>query len=222
MPFRAALLVPALAGVLAAQYGTTPKASEQDYPAHAKLDKLSVGAEYLVHSFSSGRQMFIAKDYLVVELALFPANAQTLLVNAGEFTLRVNGRKQTISPQAPEIVASTLKYPDPRSAGLHPSAQLGPVVLGQPRPTERFPGDPDARTGPPPRRPDDSPSGQDKEPPIKAEELVVHAALPEGERHEPTSGFLYFPYSGRISHIHSLELVFSSPAGDATLALPLF
>jgi len=73
MAHRAALLLPALAGTLAAQYGTAPKASEQEYPVRAKLEKLSIGAEYLVHSFSSGRQMFIAKDYLVVEVALFPA-----------------------------------------------------------------------------------------------------------------------------------------------------
>jgi len=218
MPYRAALLLTALAGALAAQYGTTPKASEQDYPVRAKLEKLSIGAEYLVHSFSSGRQMFIAKDYLVVEVALFPAKGENLLVNAGHFSLRVNGRKQALSPQAPEIVANALKYPDPNTShGLQPTAQLGPIVLGQPQPTERFPGDPNR----PPlsRAPDDNPTGADKEPPLKAEELVVQAALPEGERHGPTSGFLYFPYRGNIHRIRSLELVFASPAGSATLPL---
>ena len=246
MCYRIALLLPALAGVLTAQTGqrpiphtttqtplpwadaylgrtgTTPKPSAQEYPARAKLEKLSIGAEYMVHSFSSGRQMFIAKDYLVVEAALFPANGQSLLVSAGHFTLRVNGRKQALSPQAPEIVANELKYPDPNNGGLHPMAQLGPIVLGQPRPAERFPGDPDARGGPAPRTPDDSPNGLDKEPPVTAEELVVQAALPEGEHKGPTSGFLYFPYRGKISHIHSLELVFTDPAGGAILPLPLF
>ena len=66
--------------------GTTTKASAEDYPVHAKLEKLSIGAEYMVHSFSSGREMFIAKDYLVVEVALFPAKGENLLVNAGQFT----------------------------------------------------------------------------------------------------------------------------------------
>jgi hypothetical protein len=100
-------LLPALAGALSAQYGTATKASPQDYPARAKLEKLSIGAEYLVHSFSSGRQMFIAKDYLVVEVALFPANGQILLVNTGDFSLRVNGRKQALLPQGAEIVANS-------------------------------------------------------------------------------------------------------------------
>ena len=221
MAYRIALLLPALAGTLAAQYGTTPKASEQDYPVRAKLEKLSIGAEYLVHSFSSGRQMFIAKDYLVVEVALFPAKGENLLVNASHFSLRVNGRKQALSPQAPEIVANALRYPDPNTGhGLQPTAQLGPIVLGQPRPTERFPGDPNGQTGRlPPGAPTDDPSGADKEPPVKAEELAVQAALPEGEHHGPTSGFLYFPYRGNIHRIRSLELVFAGPAGSATLPL---
>jgi hypothetical protein len=217
MAYRAALLLPALALTLAAQYGTTPKASAQDYPVRAKLENLSIGAEYLVHSFSRGREMFIAKDYLVAEVALFPANGQSLLVNAGHFTLRVNGRKQALSPQAPEFVANSLKYPE-TSSGLHPAAQLGPLVLG-PRPAERFPGDPTAQTPRPPQMPTGNPSGLDQEPPVKAEELVVEAALPEGERRQPTSGFLYFPYRGKVSRIHSLELVFTSPAGSTTLPL---
>ena len=56
MVYRAALSFSALAGLLAAQSGTAPKASAQDYPVHAKLEKLSIGAEYLVHSFSRGRE----------------------------------------------------------------------------------------------------------------------------------------------------------------------
>ena len=219
MPYRAALLFLALAGTLAAQYGTSPKASAQDYPVRAKLEKLSIGAEYLVHSFSSGREMFIAKDYLVVEVALYPANGESLLVSCGQFGLRVNGHKQALAPHAPEIVANSLKYPD-RDNSPHAVAALGPVVFGQPRPVERFPGDPDARTGPPPpRAPDDNPSGLDKEPPVKPEELVVQAALPDGEHHGPTSGFLYFPYRGRAGRIRSLELVFAGPGGSIMLPL---
>jgi hypothetical protein len=219
MGCRSALLLPALAGALSAQYGTSTKASAQDYPVRAKLEKLSIGAEYLVHSFSSGRQMFIAKDYLVVEVALFPADGQRLPVNAGDFSLRVNGRKQALLPQTAEIVANSLKFPD-RENSPHTVASLGPIVLGQPAPVERFPGDPNAQTRRlPPGAPEDNPSGQDQEPPIKAEELVVQAALPEGEHRGPTSGFLYFPYRGKVSRIRSLELVFLSPAGSATLPL---
>ena len=60
MFYRRFLWLPVLAGTLAAQYGTPPKPSAQDYPVHANVGGLSIGAEYLVHSFSSGRDMFIA------------------------------------------------------------------------------------------------------------------------------------------------------------------
>ncbi|MGA2576292.1 MAG: hypothetical protein ABSH24_09745 [Bryobacteraceae bacterium] len=219
MAYRSALLLAAFAGILAAQDGTVPKTSAQDYPVHAKLQKLSIGAEYMVHSFSRGREMYIAKDYLVVEVALYPATGESLRVSAGHFSLRVNGRKQALQPQAPEFVAASLKYPD-STTGLHPVAALGPVVLGQPRPVERFPGDPNARTGPdPPRVPEDNPSGLEKEPPVKPEELLVETALPEGELRRPASGFLYFPYRGNVSRIRSLDLTFSGAAGTTTLPL---
>ncbi|MGD0364949.1 MAG: hypothetical protein ABSC93_29065 [Bryobacteraceae bacterium] len=220
MAYRAVLLLPLLLGTLLAQYGTTPKASAQEYPAHAKLDKISIGAEYLVHSFSRGRQMFIAKDYLVVEVALFPAKGENLLVNTAQFGLRVNGRKEALQPQGPEFVAESLKYPE-QSSGPHAVAGLGPLVLGQPRQTERFPGDPNARTGPAPGGTDDNPTGADKDPPVKAEDLVVQAALPDGEHHGPSSGFLYFHYRGKVKGIHSLELVIAGPSGATTLPLPL-
>ena len=177
-----ALWLPFLAGTLAAQstaawdvqaqrdkpaaIGTAPKASEQDYPARAKLEKLSIGAEYLIHSFSSGRQMFIARDYLVVEVALFPAKGENMAVSTGQFSLRVNGRKQAISPQTAEIVANALKYPDLNtSQGAHSVEQVGPVIFGAPQNTERFPGDPNARIPRvPPGAPGDNPGGEDKEP----------------------------------------------------------
>ena len=102
---------------------------------------------------------------------------------------------------------------------MHSVASLGPVVLGAPPPVERFPGDPNAQTRQPPQVPEDNPSGLDKEAPVKAEELVVEAALPEGEHHNPASGFLYFPYRGKAGRIRSLDLIFASPAGSATLTL---
>ena len=216
--FRVLPLV-VVAAVLSAQDGTSPKASEQDYAAHVKLGHLSIGAEYLGHSFSSGREMFIAKDYLVLEVALFPAKGERLSVAASQFSLRVNGRKQVVGSQAPQFVAASLKDPELRS-GLHPVAALGPVVLGAPPPTERFPGDPNGRTAPPPPQlPTDDHGGADKAPPVKPEELIIQAALPEGESRKPVSGFVYFPYRGKLGHIRSLELIYASPAGDATLSL---
>lgn len=223
MSCRGVAWLPLVAGVLAAQSGTVPKAGAEEYPVHAKLEKLSIGAEYLVHSFSGGRETFIARDYLVVEVALFPAPGQSLVVNAGQFSLRMNGRKQALAPQAPQFVAASLKYPDwstrPRLQGGGSAGGMGPVIFGAPAPVERFPGDPEARTGRVPRAPDNNPGGLDKQPPVTAEELAVEAALPEEERHSPVSGYLYFAYHGKTKHIHKLQLEYAGPAGSAVLPL---
>src|ERR1700733_2450745 len=101
LSYRLVTLFLALAAALPAQYGTTPKPRAEDYPRHAAAEGLSIGADYTIHSFSGGREMFIAQDYLVVEVALFPEKGKTLAVNARQFTLRLNHKKDALAPQAP-------------------------------------------------------------------------------------------------------------------------
>ena len=209
------------AAALPAQSGTAPKASPADYPARASVAKLSIGADYMVHSFSAGRQTFIAKDYLVVEVALYPAKGERFIVDTGQFSLRVNGKKQAVAPQAPEFVAASLKYPD-WETHRQLEAGVGPIIMGRPQSVERFPGDPEARQrvpNPPQPPATDDPSGQDNEPPVTADQLVVQTALPESEVHGPVSGYLYFPYRGNLKRIRSLELDYAGSAGSAALPL---
>src|SRR5579872_2770761 len=101
-----------LATVAFAQPGTEPKPSAADYPVHAMDGETGIGAEYTVHSFSHGEAYYIAKDYLVVEVALFPAAGKTIDVHAIEFSLRINGRKQALIPGSPEMVAASLSHPE--------------------------------------------------------------------------------------------------------------
>jgi len=159
-----------------------------------------------------GREMFIAKNYLEVEVALFPAKGENLGVIDGHFSLRVNGRKQALSPQAPEFVAASLKYPD-TDYGRQAVAALGPVVLGAPRPVERFPGDPNAQTT---RLPQDDSSGIDA---AAREAGGVGGSGGFARRRAPRAGqrvtIFYLP---RQAQPHSLAGIgFASPAGDSTL-----
>ena len=64
------------------------------------------------------------------------------------------------------------------------------VILGAPRP-ETSPGAQQPRLPRPPRVPPDPPGGIEKEPPVKAGELVLEATLPEGGFAGPVSGFLF-------------------------------
>lgn len=213
---RIALLSMAAAGLLAAQSGTVPKTRPEDYPAHAAAGKLRLGADYTVHSFSARGRTFVADAYLVVEVALYAPRGEEVMVSTSRWTLCVNGKKQPLAPQAPQFVAASLKYPDWQNTRTL-EAQAGPVILGRPVPVERFPGDPTARRRLPPRAPEpEDPSGAEKTPEPKAEEVVVETALPEGTQRLPVSGYLYFAYRGKVK---SVELIYDGPEGRAALRL---
>jgi hypothetical protein len=197
-----------------APQGTQPKAKPDDYEVHAQAGDSGIGAEFMVHSFSGEGQTYIAKDYLVVEVALFPAQGNSVEIRDGAFGLRINAKK-TLLPETPYMVASELQHPDWQEAGPHVEAGAGAgnagVIFGAP-PRSTIPGVEQPGSRLPPQ---DNPSGVEKQPPVPADVLVVTAALPEGGHKGPVSGFLYFRYSGKISAVKSLVLVYE----DAELKL---
>jgi hypothetical protein len=180
-----------------------------------------VTAEFQVRSVSAGGQMIVTPDYLVVEVTVTPPRDEEILVSSGHFTLKMNGKRQVLFAQTPAFVAASLKYPDwERRPSL--VAQAGPVIVGRPEITERFPGDPvpgRTRLPAPPRAPaPEDRSGLEKEE-VRPADLVVQAALPEGPAKSEVKGYLYFPYRGAIKKIKSLQLIYRGPAGDADLKL---
>jgi hypothetical protein len=203
------------------QHGTPTKGSPAEYPVHVTAGELALGAEYLVHSVSSGGQTFVVPKHLVVEVAVFPAKGRAVELASGQFSLRINGKKKDVlHPEAPAFVAASLKYADwEGSRGLE--VGLGPITIGRPTTVGRFPGDnrePQPRT--PPRAPDQNPAGVQKEASLTAEETVVDAALPEDRAAGPVSGHLYFPYRGKVKSLKSLELIYQH--GDEQSILRLF
>jgi hypothetical protein len=200
------------AAALAFAQGTTPKPTPAEYPVHAEAGSIALGAEFMVHSFSQGEQTFIAQDYLVVDVALFPPKGEIVSVEPGKFSLRINGRRIALMPQAPSMVAASLNHREWQDRpGATADAGIGGVGvgLGHPRQTAPFPGaPPEQRLPRSPRAPDaDNPSGVEKEQ-VKPEELLVQAALPEGVHRGAVSGFLYFAHKGKTSSIKSLELLY--------------
>jgi len=206
---------------LAFGQGTEPKPKPEDYEVHAQARTAAIGAEFTVHSFSRGEDSYLAKDYLVVEVALYPPKGQTFEVQDANFNLRLNGKKQLLEPQPPTMVAAELRHPEwEQPTGVRPEVGVGVgntgVILGAPRANPNpFPGSQAPGTPSPPiHRPGDDPDGL-RTPPVKADELLLETALVEGPHHSPISGFLYFPYRGKISSIKTLELLYE----DAVLKL---
>jgi len=205
-----------------APHGTIPRKATSDYPVQTVLGGHTLAAEYMVRSFQGRNHTFFTKDYLVVEVALYGPKFARLLVSNGHFSLRINGKKQALLPQAPSFVAASLRYPDwemrPR---IEAGAGVGDrgVIIGDP-PVARFPGDPRDRPPRIPRTPEPpGPGGVEKEEPARADEVAVESALPEGELVVPVSGYLYFPSRAKPKSIRSLELLYQGPAGSATLRL---
>lgn len=216
----------ALFAVLAVRgQGTQPKSQPAGYPAHARAGAISIAAENMGHSLATAEGAILVNDYLVIEVALY--SDQPFAISSGQFTLHRAGRKQVLLPQTPGIVAASLKYPDweqrPTLVG-GVGVGDGEITLGRPAPVGRFPDDRRAQSRIPggiPRAPDPPDrSGADKPPPTSIEEVVSRSALPEGEVHPPVSGFLFFPYKGKLKAMRDLELRYEGPAGAVSLPLP--
>jgi hypothetical protein len=204
------LLLYICAGAALAQ-GTTPKANASEYPVHAEMRGVAIGAEFMIHSFSRGEETFIARDYLVLEVALFPPKKGTVDVDHGRFRLRINGRKEALAAQPASMVGASLQHPE-WSQEPHAIGQVGPVILGAPRQGSPFPG---AGGGAPPPRPvprPESQEGVDKRLPTDAAQLAVETELPQGVFDGPVSGFLYFAYRGKVKGIRSVELLYEDEA----------
>ena len=207
-----------LVGAAFAQ-GTVPKERPDDYPVHAQARSASLGAEFMVHSFSGGEQTYIVKGFLVVEVALYPPKGQMVDSHSGNFVLRINGRKQELLPQPPSVVAASVAHPEWSGDPNHVQADAGiggaTVGVGRPRPVQ-IPGMPiPGQPSPTPQAPQNNPSGLPPRERLTPQQLVLDTALPQGEHRGPLSGFLYFSYAGKASAIKSLELRYE----DAILKL---
>jgi hypothetical protein len=203
-------------------YGETEhKDKATDYPIHAIAGTVAIGADYLIHSIPAGDQTLLAKDFLVIEVAVFPAVAQPVTIDGSTFTLRLNGAKLPLASIPPGFVAASLKYPDWEQ---HPTSQVSGgvgntgVTIGPPT-VARFPGDPNA-THPLPRGPShEERNGVERTEPESTDDVIARTALLEGEIDHPVSGFLYFPYKGKIKSLKSIELIYKSKDESVILKL---
>jgi len=197
-----------LSAALAFAQGTKPKASASGYDVHAQAGALDIGAEYMVHSFSAGEQMFIAEDYLVVEVALYPLmKDDPVTVDLNHLKLRLNGKTVIPADQPAQAAASLTRSRGyvPRTSGMSGGIGVGPLGI----PVGQQPGGPPVQRGPaPPRAPEADPGSGVTREVVKPDEVLMNTALPEGPQKGRIAGFVFFPYRGKTSSIKSLVLEF--------------
>ncbi len=198
-----------------------PRSKASDYQAHIALPTMEIGAEFLLHSIPTDQGVYVAPDYLVVDVGVFPAAHETVKMNSGQFRLRINHKTPELSTDSPGSVAADIKYPDWET---HPTVvgQAGPVILSDPG-NPRFPGDPNA---PPPIAPplpkEAERHGIDTEIRKTIDQSVGNAAFPDGSGNKPMKGFLYFHFRGKTKSIKSLELVYDAGDGGPKATISLF
>jgi hypothetical protein len=206
-------LVLATVTLLGAQ-GTPPKTAPTDYPVHVQVETVTLAAEYLVHSLPTTQGTLVANDYLVVEVAFFGPLYSRLKMSPDNFALRINGKGDPLTTEAPGMVSQSIKFP-----GAHPHLETtgtvnagdGTVTVGPRPPPSRFPGDGNDRTH--------APTLSEVNEENSVHYRVQASSLPEGEHSLPRSGLLYFFYRGKAKNIRTLELFYNGPLGKSTLKL---
>jgi hypothetical protein len=199
--------------------GLDPRPAATDYPHHAALPKAAIAAEYHGRAFDSKSGSFFARDYLVVETALFPAAPMEF--SPSHFRLRLNGRQPDLLPVTPGTVALAIRNPDhyEQRPGLVAGGGMGggQVIFGRPRRAERFPGDPEARipTGGPGSEPARTP-----EPLLDAAQAAETFGLARIEAPPAgAAGLVYFYWRGKHAKLKRIELIYDGPAGQTVFRL---
>ena len=175
--------------------GTEPKPKAEDYEAHAKVGTVEIGAEFMVRSFSRGNAMYIANDYITVEVALYAPKGESVEIGYLDFQLRINGKKQPLLAQNPYMVAASIAHPawQSQKPGVEATAGAGTgkVILGGPPHTPLPAGDPPGSSGPTiPRVPKQNPpEGIDMQPVKTADEIAVGRLCPRARIARRSAGF---------------------------------
>jgi len=155
------------------------------------------------HAVPTPQGEFSTEDYVVVETGFFGAPGEKARLNIQDFSIRINGKKAV--PSEPfGLVLSNLKDPSWQPPEPPKAKSSGLQTSGD----GSNPGDPPP---PPPKMP---------LPLVHIMQVRVEkASLPEGDRTLPEAGLLFFPCRTQGDKIKSVELIYSGPAGKATLTL---
>jgi hypothetical protein len=188
--------------------GMPARATPADYQAHGAAGTLQLGAEFMQHSVPTPQGLLTTEDYVVVEAGLFGPTGSRTTVSFQDFSLRINEKKNPQRSEPYAVVFKSLKDPE-WEADTFVEQKQSKTSLGSSGAGGKSGGSGD----PPPV----------VHVPLKLqrewEARATKAAFPEGDRVLPQAGLLFFQYRGKASGIHSLELIYSGPAGKAVLNL---
>jgi hypothetical protein len=188
--------------------GMPPRTTPTDYPDQGQAGKVTIGAEFQGHAVPTLQGNLTTEDYVTVETGLFGPPGTRIKLSFDDFALRINGKKAL--PGLPYgVVLGNVKDPEwvppePPKSTAHSNLTIGDdkeegSKLGAKEPTFT------------PRVPIEVQRAMNQR--------VQKAALPEGDRVLPVAGLVFFPYNGKVEKIRTIEMIYTGPAGKATLTL---
>ena len=221
------LLTSVLAGaalasaVWAGDAGVPPRASATDYPVQGQADTATIAAAIVPSNQVS--KMFsddIARDYIIVEVAIYPRNGAPFEVASSDFALRV-GQKTGRADRPIDVYPWHEKRDPLKRLPVDVTAESGVTygrgndpLYGQRQGAGTYSGvgvSGPARDDPPPPDP-------------RADPRVLYGkvqrfALPEGPTSTAIAGYLYFPQFSKHKKSDDIELRFARDASEVNLLL---
>jgi hypothetical protein len=185
--------------------GLPPRAAPTDYQAQGKAGEITIAAEFAGHSVPTPEGPLTDEEYVVVEAGFFGPPGAKLQLTEADFSLRINGNKKVQPSEPYGRVVDSVKDPE----WTPPEKHENKTMIGGSSNAGTVGGDNGAPTTP----------KVPFEVQRKLSLRVRKASMPVGDRTLPEAGLLYFKYRGKEKGIHSLELIYSGAAGQATIEL---
>jgi hypothetical protein len=225
----ALFLIPA---AVAGDNGVPPRRNASDYPVQqnvktpaglAAVGAAIVPADQVRKMFSSD----ISRDYIVVEVAMYPADGKSFEADRYDFGLKIGGSKgdrvaHADSPsdvalppyeRRPDLGGPESKVNVTQEAGVA-VARTNDPYYGKRTSVGTYEGT-TVSNGPAPR-PQPAPDGVDRR---AIEAKLRDKALPDGPTAKPVAGYLYFPASKKRKN-DELELQYTKGDVELDLRLP--
>jgi hypothetical protein len=203
--------------------GVPPRATSSDYTVHQDTGNATIAATLVPPDLA--KRIFPAevnKNYFVVEVAVYPLNGQTVIIDSFDFGLKF-GADEVSHPRTPAEIASMWgekNAPQPPSkvnvtgeTGIAYGTGTDPVT-GRPQhgvSTYNGVAVGSGQPGPPPPPPGD---------PRAVEAQVGARALPEGPAARPVAGYLYFPLISKKDKKAAMELQYLKDGVLVSLPFP--
>jgi hypothetical protein len=210
------------ATALLASAGVPPRDGSTDYPAHGPANAATIAADIVPASqvakmFSSG----ISKDYIVVEVAVYPDNGVPFDVKLSDFALRV-GQHVGRADQPTEVGPWQERRTPSRNLPVDITAETGVIYQRGSDPYGRqqqgvgtytaVAVSPAGQNAPPP-------SPNSKVDPQVVSDKVRRDALPEGQTKTAIAGYLYFPQYAKRRKSDAIELKYARDDVSVNLVL---